>query len=387
MTEEKQLYALTALFDEPNQMVHATEAVAKAGYKRFDTHLPYPLHGMDDAMGLKPSKIGVVTFFIGLAGISAMILFIAWVVTTDYRNIFAGKPWFNLLAYGPPMFESMVLSSGVLGTATMLLLFNKLPLNKHPLHDSDYIKRTSDDQFGICIEATDVFFEEGKVRKLFEELGASSISPVYIDKPDFYHRYRAWDPKFLFVLFGIVAVAVGGIYFTLNQLVYMKPFNWMTHQPKVLAQTTSTFFADGFAMRMPVSGTVARNYMPYPFKDNPDLAAKYLSNPLLSTKEVYEKGRMKYNATCAACHGPFGDGQNRLYADEKQKGKGYPIPPPSLHSERMRNWSDGNLYHYISEGGAVMPSYAKQLSRDDRWAVIHYIRALQRSMNPKESDL
>jgi mono/diheme cytochrome c family protein len=61
--------------------------------------------------------------------------------------------------------------------------------------------------------------------------------------------------------------------------------------------------------------------------------------------------------------------------------------PPSLHSDKVRNWQDGNIFHVVMNGQNVMPSYAKQISGDDIWAIIHYIRALQRSQNAKDSDL
>jgi mono/diheme cytochrome c family protein len=61
--------------------------------------------------------------------------------------------------------------------------------------------------------------------------------------------------------------------------------------------------------------------------------------------------------------------------------------PPTLHSDKVRNWADANIYHVISNGQNVMPSYAKQISRDDRWAIVNYIRVLQRSQNAKDSDI
>ena len=60
---------------------------------------------------------------------------------------------------------------------------------------------------------------------------------------------------------------------------------------------------------------------------------------------------------------------------------------PSMHSDKVKNWSDGTIYHVITYGQNVMPAYANQLTKDERWAIIHYIRALQRSLSPKESDL
>ena len=82
---------------------------------------------------------------------------------------------------------------------------------------------------------------------------------------------------------------------------------------------------------------------------------------------------------CSPCHGNFGRGDSRL--------RGQFPNPPTLHSEKVRNWPDGSIFHVITEGQNVMPSYATQVPRENRWAIIQYIRVLQRAQNAKESDL
>ena len=159
----------------------------------------------------------------------------------------------------------------------------------------------------------------------------------------------------------------------------MTPFNWMAEQKKLKAQQPSNIFSNGIGMRAPVEGTVARGFLPYPYKGNPDDAGKYLINPLLATKDVLEQGKAKYLTFCSPCHGNFARGDNRL--------QGQFPNPPTLHSDKVRNWPDGNIYHVITEGQNAMPSYARQLSPEDRWKIILYVRALQRAQNAKESDL
>ena len=131
-------------------------------------------------------------------------------------------------------------------------------------------------------------------------------------------------------------------------------------------------------MRPPVEGTVARGYMPYPFKGKPEEAGKNLIDPLLPTKDVLDRGQEKFLTYCSPCHGNFGRGDSRL--------QGQFPNPPTLLSEKLRSWPDGSIYHVITEGQNVMPSYASQISRDDRWAIIQYIRALQRAQHAHESD-
>ena len=160
---------------------------------------------------------------------------------------------------------------------------------------------------------------------------------------------------------------------------FMIPFNWMMEQERVNPQESSTFFSDGFGMRPPVEGTIARGDLPYQFTDKPDLAAELLTNPLVASKENLEMGKIKYNIYCSPCHGYFGEGDSRM--------NGQFPNPPSLHSQKLRDWTDGRIYHVIQVGQNVMPSYSSQMSNNEKWATILYIRALQRSLNAKESDL
>ena len=159
----------------------------------------------------------------------------------------------------------------------------------------------------------------------------------------------------------------------------MTPFNWMMEQEKIIVQDNESMFTDEFAMRLPVPGTIARGALPYKYIGQPDSAGVNLKNPLLPTLNNLEFGKFKYNVYCSPCHGNFGEGDSRL--------KGQFPNPPSLHSEKARTWTDGRIYHVITEGQNVMPAYTSQLDPEERWAIVHYVRALQRSLNAKESDL
>lgn len=158
----------------------------------------------------------------------------------------------------------------------------------------------------------------------------------------------------------------------------MTPFTFMMDQDKLIPQKGSELFADGFGMRKPVAGTVARGFIPYPYKGqvNP---TEVLSNPFLPTKENISLGKEKYDIYCSPCHGYFADGDSRL--------NGQFPNPPTLHSQRARDFSDGMLYHIMTNGQNVMPSYESQITRDERWAIVNYIRVLQRAKNASDADL
>jgi mono/diheme cytochrome c family protein len=261
----------------------------------------------------------------------------------------------------------------------MIVLHFKFPNTSHPLHDTPYMKHVSSDRFGLYIQAADPKFNEQAVRELFRKLGAVEIDAAMFDEPYEGARPPIFEGKFI-ALLGLTVVAVAGIvYFAFNVLLQVEPFTWMADQPKLKAQKPSALFANGIGMRAPVEGTVARGFIPYPYHGKPEEAAKNLVNPLLPTSRVLERGKARYLTFCSPCHGNFGNGDSRL--------RGQFPNPPTLHSDKVRTWPDGSLYHVITDGQNVMPPYASQISRDDRWAIVHYIRVLERAQNPKESDL
>lgn len=377
--ENQKLYSLSAIFDDVNKLINAAKKISEIGYTKFDVHSPYPVHGLPNAMKLKPSKIGYVTLVFGLSGTLLAFLFMYWVNVIDYPLTIGGKPFYQLPAYIPVMFEVTVLFAAVFTVVWMLFVMFKFPNNSHPLLDTEYMKKVSIDRFGITIQASDPLFNVSEVKKLFGELGAEEIYEIKYKENEFLQKPKIFEPKFIYFLVLTVVITSASTYFILNQLLFMSPFNWMHKQFRVNPQTKSVVFKNGFGMQMPVEGTVARGNMPYPFKGNPEAAEKNLVNPLLPTEKVLKLGKQKYLTFCSPCHGNFGNGDSRL--------KGQFPNPPSLHSDKLRSMGDGGIFHIITEGQNIMPGYASQISIDERWAIVHYIRALQRAVNPKESDL
>lgn len=375
----EKLYSLSALFDTPNQIIKAAKTVSEKGFTKFDVNTPYPLHGMDAAMKLPASKLGFVTLFAGLGGAALALLTMGWMMGIDYPIVIGGKPFFPLPAFIPITFEITVLVATLSTVGALLFFFFKLPNNKHPLHDTNYMKNVSSDKYGIYIEADDPKFDIDKVKEMFTSLGASTVEPIYFDSEEVSYKAIVADPKFLGFLLAVALFVSVSAYLHLNKLLYMVPFSWMSEQGKVIVQEKSDIFKNGSGMQEPVKGTVARGFIPYQFKDKPEEAAKLLVNPLIPNTENIELGKNKYNTYCSPCHGYLAEGDSRL--------NGQFPNPPSLHSEKLRTWSDGRIYHVIVEGQNVMPSYRTQLSREERWAVINYLRVLQRSLNAKETDL
>lgn len=376
---EKVLFAITAIFNTPDEIIKAAEKTAEKGYKKFDVNTPYPIHGMPYAMKLGRSKLGFAALVFGLSGTLAALLMTFWMSAIDYPIIIGGKPYFAFPKYVPIMFEVTVLAAAIGTVVTMLFFFFKFPNNSHPLHDTDYMKKVSTEKYGINIQADDELFNAEEIKKFLNELGAAEVGEIYWDEEEVSTSPKILEPKFLGFLAVTAIIISGTTYFGLNKLMYMVPFNWMMEQDKALPQETTNVFADGFSMRMPVEGTISRGAIPYPYYGKPELAEKLMINPLDYSEENLALGKKKYDVFCSPCHGYFGEGDSRL------RGQ-YPNPP-SIHSEKVKLWSDGRIYHVITEGQNVMPSYSTQMTREEKWATILYIRALQRALNAKESDL
>ena len=158
----------------------------------------------------------------------------------------------------------------------------------------------------------------------------------------------------------------------------------MDDQPKYEAMEESKFFLNKSAMREPVEGTVARgqlheNTVYYHAKSSSGELIKKM--PVKISQQLLERGQKRYNIYCSPCHGLTGSGQGIVVK------KGF-LPPPSFHIDRLRDIEDGHIFDVISNGIRNMPSYRYQIQEvADRWAIVSYVRALQRSQNATLNDI
>lgn len=159
----------------------------------------------------------------------------------------------------------------------------------------------------------------------------------------------------------------------------------MDQQERFEAQEENPFFANHRSMRMPVEGTVARGNLhenkAYYQGINDD--SSFVENiPVDLTKSFLKRGQKQYNTYCTPCHGITGDGQGIIMVGRY----GY-VPAPTYHQDRLRNAEDGYIYSTIANGIRNMPSYAHQVDVEDRWAIVAYVRALQRSQYVPENEM
>lgn len=192
---------------------------------------------------------------------------------------------------------------------------------------------------------------------------------------------RDYQARLLILLMGIAMLGCYQEMPSKKPPIHLNPN--MDDQPKYQAQAESQFFANGQAMRMPVPGTIARgslheNVVYYTGKDlNGNLVN---ISPVKPTLDVLKRGQNRYEIYCTPCHGRVGDGTGIVV----KRGM---FPPPTYHQERLRVIGDGHIFDVITNGIRNMPSYRAQVPVSDRWAIVNYVRALQRSQNAAAKDV
>jgi Protein of unknown function (DUF3341) len=168
---------LLAEFETPDQIIAAAERVRDAGYEHWDVHTPYPVHGMDAAMGLSDSRLGWIVLGSGLTGLLAAVSMMQWMNGYDYPLVIGGKPPAAYASMVPIMFELTVLLAAFGATFGMLGL-NRLPRHHHPVFYSERFEACSNDKFFISIEAEDDKFDPNATRAFLEGLEPSHVELI-----------------------------------------------------------------------------------------------------------------------------------------------------------------------------------------------------------------
>jgi hypothetical protein len=165
---------ILAEFENPAQLLAAAEQLRDAGYKEFDCHSPFPIHGMDEAMGLKRSPLGWIVGCVAFVALFAGFTLEWWTSAVDYPLVISGKPYFSYQAYGPVAFAIMVLSSAFTALFGMLAL-NKLPMLYHKIFDSDKILKINNDGFVVSVTTDDPKYDAANTRKFLESIGGKNL--------------------------------------------------------------------------------------------------------------------------------------------------------------------------------------------------------------------
>lgn len=175
--ETQKAYGLVAEFDTPADIMAAARKVRNQGFTKWDVHTPYPIHGMDQAMGINNSKVGWFTFVGGITGFTTGYLMIWFMNAFDYPLIVGGKPMFSPYFAFPVGYELTILL-GAFGTLFGMFSLNRLPRLHHPLLKHRRFAQVTHDKYFLVVEVDDPKYDESGIRQLLSENGSTNIELV-----------------------------------------------------------------------------------------------------------------------------------------------------------------------------------------------------------------
>jgi len=177
------IYGVTAEFSDPDALVAAATKARTEGYTAMDAYTPFPVHGLDEAIGFKETK---VQWSIGIAGFAGLLLGIgmeAYVNLVDYPLNIGGRPLFSWPAFFPVMYECTILLAGLTALGSMLAL-NGLPRPNHPIFNAANFEQASQGKFFLCLESKDPMFSLDGTTAFLKGLGADNVAVCMADEPE-----------------------------------------------------------------------------------------------------------------------------------------------------------------------------------------------------------
>ncbi len=186
MDDTPVLAGVMAEYDTVDAVYAAAEKVRDAGYTRWDVHAPFPIHGIEKAMNLRPTILPWICLGGGLAGLFGGLFLTVWTMSTSfefagglqgYTYLISGKPLYSLPQFIPPIFETTILLAAFSAGLGMLVL-NALPMLYNPLFKSERFRRATDDRFFVVVDATDARFDAGKTEQLLHDTGPLSVERI-----------------------------------------------------------------------------------------------------------------------------------------------------------------------------------------------------------------
>lgn len=544
-----------AEFAEEDALLSAARKVRDAGYTKTDAYTPFPVHGIDEALGIKPTILPWIVLVCGATGTTVALVMQIWMNAVDYPYIISGKPFISLPAFIPVAFELTILFSAF-STVIGMLALNRLVQFNRPMFSVPKFDRATDDRFFLVVRSDDRYFNKESVKELLASGTPETLDEVYEDPTPAAIPRPIWLGLALLVAFALVPLAILlNVRANRSTEPRFHVFYDMDFQPKKKPQQQTTIFADGRSERPQVIGTVARGQLPPadPFylgydpaqltalasgsasrlvalQEDADEAVEEVGTPLdtaptdaeptdseptdaeptdteptdaeptdaeatdaeatdeqpaaipvagdgdavnessettmkneegqtvgtggdgssatdldasagvsstnqgtgsvasptagepaggaasattgpgapnvnnqppsdrpnlpfltklpIEANEAMMKlGQTKYEIYCSACHGYAGDGNGLVAQRGAELAQGYWLMPTSLHDAAVRAQPVGQIYYTITNGKGKMGSYGPMLSAEERWAVVLYVRALQRARDAKIEDV
>jgi hypothetical protein len=186
----KTLFGLGAEFSSAAALLEAAKKIYAHGFKKWDVYSPFPIHGMDHAMGFKRSRVSLFSLIGGFTGLTTGFVLIYYTSALNYPLIVQGKPYFALEPSLPIFFELTILLTAF-GTILGLLLLTLLPRLHHPVFNWDRFQRATDDGFFLVLEVADPKFDPTASRQLLQGMGGTHITEIYQDPEEDPHPVRA----------------------------------------------------------------------------------------------------------------------------------------------------------------------------------------------------
>lgn len=402
--EGRRPLGVAARFAGPAELLAAAQRIREAGFRRWDCHSPFPVHGLERAMGVRPTILPWLVFGAGLTGAAAALLLQWWTNAVAYPFQISGKPLFSLPANIPVIFELTVLFAALTAFFGALLL-NGLPRFAPTAATARSFARVTADGFFVTVEAADPLFDAERTAAFLRELGAVEVELCHFPEGE------ARIPRAVYGTLAVLVVAAllpplfiaGARNHTLEapqEQPRIHIIKDMDFQPKLKTQRVSMLFPDRLGMRRPVPGTM-------PFDPNPVSPVErgrletgrdgeqFLTGfPLPVDEALMQRGQERYNIFCATCHGMTGEGglyDGMTARRARARGETLWVPPAALTGRSVREQPVGKIFDTITngvvrEGRHTMPPYAVQIPPRDRWAIVLYVLALQRARAPFPED-
>lgn len=436
-----QMHGVMGEYDNVDTLLAACRRIRDAGYTKTDAYTPFPVHGIDTALGIKPTILPWIALVGGVTGTCTALAMQIWMNAIDYPYIISGKPYISLPAFMPVAFELTILFASF-GAFFGMWALNKLPRFSNPVFTDPRFDRATDDKFFLYVDAADEKFDRGAIEGILNETGSDYIAPVMDDGSE------TQVPKFVFMTwmlvigFSVIPLLVAlKMRLTRSPLPRFHVFFDMDFSPAKDAQTNTTLFADARSMRPDVDGTVYRGQVEMDIMTGVDMESLAKNDPIKAARLVamfddengsprnggvpeaptggagqsdgsnaadaedttpwlseipievdadfVYRGQEQYNIYCAVCHGNNGAGQGLVHRRAQKILATNWIPPSSLHDPSLYDdkYADGKLFSTISNGIRKMPGYGSQIKVEDRWAIVAYVRALQESRRATEDGI
>lgn len=429
------LVGVLAEFDGPEKLVEACNQARLAGIRKMDAFSPFPVHGIDPAIGIRRTRL---PFFVLAVGLSALVLGLGLQFTVNatdaippfpgYPFRISGKPEFSLPANIPVTFEIIVLSSAF-ATFLGMLALNRLPKFANPLHRIPRFKTATNNGFFLLVEAEDPNYNPREIRGQLESWGAEHLETVEEDLTD--QKMPAFV-RSVIVMIAVLCVLPPALIYraygetnTLPRLHVVPDMDWqfkskaqqMAPNIAVGSETPDYIFPSRRVMREQVAGTIVRGQLDDDSsfyhgivaeqgsasvgseaahyvstqEAGQDAAGQATAEPepnwvegfpeqIEISAETIQRGQQRFNIYCAVCHGITGDGNgmvNQRGNALNLTGQAAWVNAKSFHDPTIVAQPEGRIFDTISNGRGGMGPYRAQIPTEDRWAIVMYIRALQ----------